>query len=161
MIKMNIGKNIKSYRKLAGLSQEELAKKIGVGRSTISSWEVDRTEPSLKDVNSIADALHCSEDALLGDWKDRAMREMDRYNVYRDALRSLGWDEVVVNQNGDTYSYELAEEEGNTWKSILTNGTISFEISAEDANKFENDISDFVAKRIQELMIKASRTIAR
>lgn len=37
-----IGKQILIFRKKEGLSQEELAAKIGVSRQTISNWELKR-----------------------------------------------------------------------------------------------------------------------
>ena len=36
---MEIGKKITELRKKRGLSQEELAEKVGVARQTISKWE--------------------------------------------------------------------------------------------------------------------------
>ena len=40
-----VGYKIKDYRKSFGLSQEELAKKIGVGKTTISNYEVGIRSP--------------------------------------------------------------------------------------------------------------------
>ncbi|MFR2200718.1 MAG: helix-turn-helix domain-containing protein [Lactococcus lactis] len=40
-----VGSKIKDYRKHFGLSQEELAKKIGVGKTTISNYEVGIRSP--------------------------------------------------------------------------------------------------------------------
>jgi Predicted transcriptional regulators len=40
-----VGSKIKDYRKSLGLSQEELAKKIGVGKTTISNYEVGIRSP--------------------------------------------------------------------------------------------------------------------
>ena len=40
-----VGSKIKDYRKYFGLSQEELAKKIGVGKTTISNYEVGIRSP--------------------------------------------------------------------------------------------------------------------
>ncbi|WP_204162922.1 XRE family transcriptional regulator [Lactococcus lactis] len=40
-----VGSKIKDYRKAFGLSQEELAKKIGVGKTTISNYEVGFRSP--------------------------------------------------------------------------------------------------------------------
>lgn len=40
-----VGSKIKDYRKYFGMSQEELAKKIGVGKTTISNYEVGIRSP--------------------------------------------------------------------------------------------------------------------
>jgi len=45
---MEIGNNIVNLRKKSGLSQEELAEKVGVARQTISKWELGETSPDLK-----------------------------------------------------------------------------------------------------------------
>lgn len=37
---MSVGKNIRKFRKLNKLTQEELANKLGVSDKTISSWEI-------------------------------------------------------------------------------------------------------------------------
>lgn len=63
---MSFGWNLKTLRTQAGLTQEELAQKIGSSQKTISSWEVGRTEPTMKDVVSICEALDCSMDKLTG-----------------------------------------------------------------------------------------------
>ena len=36
---MNLGTNLYNARKKSGLSQEEVAEKLGVSRQTISKWE--------------------------------------------------------------------------------------------------------------------------
>ena len=55
MTKQNIGKYIRKYRKERGMTQAELAAVIGTSRPNIGSWESDRTEPSINDVERLAD----------------------------------------------------------------------------------------------------------
>ena len=40
-----LGKNIKKLREKLGLSQEELAQKIGMHSNTIARWERDEVDP--------------------------------------------------------------------------------------------------------------------
>lgn len=70
MIKSNIGKCIRSMRQQAGFTQQEIADKMQVSRGTISSWEVNRTEPSINDVERLAHYFGCSKSELLGDYKN-------------------------------------------------------------------------------------------
>ena len=44
---MNLGNNLFNARKKSGLSQEEVAEKLGVSRQTISKWETDETLPDI------------------------------------------------------------------------------------------------------------------
>lgn len=56
---------IKSERANAGMSQEELATKLGVTRQTVARWEQGEDMPSQK-VKDMASLFHCSADWLLG-----------------------------------------------------------------------------------------------
>ena len=68
---MEIGKNILNLRKKNGLSQEELAGKIGVARQTISKWELGETSPDLKQAKELSKIFNVSLDELAGnDIKD-------------------------------------------------------------------------------------------
>ena len=48
---MIIGNKINQLRKLAGMTQEEVAEKLGVSRQTISKWEAGTTMPDLVKTN--------------------------------------------------------------------------------------------------------------
>lgn len=56
---------LKSERANAGMSQEELAGKLGVARQTLARWEQGEDIPSQK-VVIMASLFHCSADYLLG-----------------------------------------------------------------------------------------------
>lgn len=62
-----IGKNIVAQRKLAGLSQTELAKKSTLRRDYLSKIETGAVEPGLPTMRKIAKALDVSVDKLTGD----------------------------------------------------------------------------------------------
>ena len=61
-----IGGKIAELRKEQGLNQKELAKKIGVSRSALSLYEIDRREPDLETVKKIASLFGVTTDYLLG-----------------------------------------------------------------------------------------------
>lgn len=60
------GERIAEQRKKLGLNQEELAGKIGVSRSALSLYEIDRREPDLETVKKIASLFGVTTDYLLG-----------------------------------------------------------------------------------------------
>lgn len=61
---MNLGDNILSARKAAGLSQEALGEKLGVVSQTVSKWERGESAPDAMLLPPLADALGVSLDVL-------------------------------------------------------------------------------------------------
>ena len=45
---MTLGNSLYKARKRTGLSQEEVAEKLGVSRQTISKWETNETLPDIR-----------------------------------------------------------------------------------------------------------------
>ena len=64
-----IGQTIAKYRQQAGLTQEQLAEKLGVGNETVSRIERGVILPSLVRLSDIADHLNCRTEDL--DHNDR------------------------------------------------------------------------------------------
>ena len=62
-----LNENIKAIRKSKGLSQEELAVKLNVGRQTISKWENGLSVPDSDMLISISEALETPVSVLLGE----------------------------------------------------------------------------------------------
>ena len=87
MIKSNIGNNIKRYRVAADLTQIELAEKMGISRPTISSWEVNRTQPAMQDIQQLAEILDCSVHDLLGNYAENM--EINEYLSDPDLRRLI------------------------------------------------------------------------
>ena len=56
---------IKTRRLSLGMSQEDLAKRLGVKRTTVSQWEAGRNTPRTKMLQTIAEELMCSVGELL------------------------------------------------------------------------------------------------
>lgn len=61
-----LGKKIKELRKSSGMTQEELGKKLGVVKSTISLWESDSSEPNHAATIALAKLFGVTTDYLLG-----------------------------------------------------------------------------------------------
>ena len=71
-----IGKRIHELRKNNNMSQEELAKKLSVSSRAVIKWESGETEPSISNLNALADLFHVSADYLLG--RDGLSAKSDR-----------------------------------------------------------------------------------
>ncbi len=57
---------IKLLRESAGLTQAELAKRLGLSRSSVNSWEMGLTIPSTQYIVELAKKFDVSSDYLLG-----------------------------------------------------------------------------------------------
>lgn len=62
---MNIAESIRKYRKASGLTQEEMAKRLGVTTPAVSKWENGITNPDIALLAPIARLFHISVDTLL------------------------------------------------------------------------------------------------
>ena len=60
-----LGQRIAALRRHLGMSQAELAQRIGVSPSAVGMYEQDRREPSLAAVVTLSDTLGVSVDYLL------------------------------------------------------------------------------------------------
>jgi len=67
---VKIGTIIKEKRTKSGLTQEDLAKKLHVSRSTISNWEIDRNYPDIKLIVNISKVLNIPLEKLLKEDSD-------------------------------------------------------------------------------------------
>ena len=62
---MELGKQIREYRKRLNLSQDELAEKIFVSRQSISNWENDKTYPDIHSLLLLSSLFQVSLDNLV------------------------------------------------------------------------------------------------
>lgn len=60
-----IRENLKRLRAARGMTQAEVAQRLGVTRQAVSSYESGRTMPDLETLKRLADILGCDLDALL------------------------------------------------------------------------------------------------
>ena len=67
---MTTGQKIQALRKGRGLTQEQLAARLGVSRQAVSRWELDETLPDTQNLLPLKEALGVSLDTLLGSARD-------------------------------------------------------------------------------------------
>ena len=62
---MRLGNRLFHARKKQGLSQEDVAGKLGVSRQTVSKWETDETLPDIRQAKQMARLYNLSLDELI------------------------------------------------------------------------------------------------
>lgn len=62
----SFGEKLKELRKERSCGQIQLAKELGVGKSIISLWELDKCEPTLTNLIKISQYFGVSIDFLAG-----------------------------------------------------------------------------------------------
>lgn len=62
---MTLGKKLSGYRKLAGLTQQQLGERLNLSAQAISKWENDLAEPDLSALRTLAELYKVSVDELL------------------------------------------------------------------------------------------------
>ena len=77
--------NLKEIRKAHKKTQEELAKALGVSRSTIGMYESGAREPDFETLEAIADYFNVSMDDLAG---GSYLKREDDMEVWREELRA-------------------------------------------------------------------------
>lgn len=55
----------KALRKARNLTQDDLARRLGVGRTTVTMWETGQNRPRTADLTAIAEALGCDVNELV------------------------------------------------------------------------------------------------
>lgn len=76
---MNFSEKLKEIRKKEGISQEQLAEKIGVSRQAITKWETGKGLPDVENMVIIAEIFKTTIDELLMDSVAKAASETSVY----------------------------------------------------------------------------------
>ena len=91
---MSLGSSLYQARKKSGLSQENVAEKLGVSRQTISKWETDETLPDIRQSKGLATLYHVTLDELIEyDFDERQAQEMID-SVSEEAQARIDWNKV-------------------------------------------------------------------
>lgn len=91
---MSFASGLYHARKKSGLSQEDVAGKLGVSRQTISKWETGETLPDIRQSKRLAVLYHITLDELVEyDFDEQQAREMID-SVSEEAQSKIDWNKV-------------------------------------------------------------------
>ena len=84
-----VGERIRELREKFGISQADLAKRIGVSRSTESSWEAGLGSPNSACLIDLAKIFHVSTDYLLGIEKQLTINTRGLTDIQKKCLYDI------------------------------------------------------------------------
>lgn len=91
---MSLGSSLYQARKKSGLSQENVAEKLGVSRQTISKWETDDTLPDIRQSKWLAVLYGVTLDELIDyDFDEQQAAQMIE-SVSDEAQAKIDWNKV-------------------------------------------------------------------
>lgn len=85
-MKLNLGENLRGLRRASGMTQEQLADRMGVSYQAVSRWENGTTYPDLEFIPALANIFEVTTDSLLG-VPDRK-REAEAEEVFRQLAQA-------------------------------------------------------------------------
>ncbi len=86
---MEIGKNITAFRKDAGMTQEDLAGRIGVSAQAVSKWETGVSMPDILLLPVIADVFDVTVDELYNGRQSKEQRPIHTNEAPDAAFRAI------------------------------------------------------------------------
>lgn len=91
---MSLGNSLFNARKRSGLSQEDVAEKLGVSRQTISKWELDETLPDIWQSKHLSNLYHVTLDELIDFDVDVKEIEQMIENINEKTEQKIDWTNV-------------------------------------------------------------------
>ncbi len=90
---MELGKKIRQYRFKAGLTQEQLAEKLGIGAQSVSKWENAVAMPDITTLPLLAEIFGISIDELFDlTTEQRLNRIENRMDAEEELPQDVFWE---------------------------------------------------------------------
>lgn len=129
---MTIGEALKNHRVTQQMSQEEVATKILVTRTSISNWETGKTVPDSLNLLKLSTLYGCSVDELLK--KERAgMKKNFRTMTYGAGLKD-GTMRLKIETDASKFFQKGVEVKASV---DLETGEVTFFVEQEDLKKLK------------------------
>ena len=100
---MTLGKRIAENRKKLGLTQDQLAEKLGLTAQAVSKWENDQSCPDITMLPKLAEIFDITTDELLG---REVPPKVHTAEVVHDDEESSAFVEVHNEQDGWTFKWD-------------------------------------------------------
>ncbi len=165
---MELGKKISTLRKEAGLSQEQLAEKIGVSRSAIAKWESEKGMPDIENIVVLSEVFNKTTDYFLKDESNEdvvtgnALVEMEgcktsiqayigkTCNIILDGWNDGTYDAVIVGEDESFVFYRVNDKKNEKYGAIAKAHIVNIEVSQKKAMVFTAISKEyFVGKHVK------------
>lgn len=161
---MTFAEKLKACRKQAGLSQEQLAEKLGVSRQAVTKWETDAGIPDIENIMAISALFDISIDELLSNErgekkpKDYLYESITEYDIDEPKRYDMKF--------GGAKRFQLSGYEGEKIRVRLASNTLStlqndFKVKIDDIRKRidvdvirKNGISEATAKEAVSILVQ-------
>lgn len=102
---MELRDNIAERRRAAGLTQEDVASRLGVSRQTVGKWEAGRAIPELEKLVALCDLFGCTLDEIVGKARLESASEKETASLEAGAPFAL-----AETNGADANALELLDE---------------------------------------------------
>lgn len=114
--------NIKHFRKKCGLTQKELANKIGVSQNAVYNWETGKRDLSIDMIEKIANILDVTPNQLIGweplhaepliDEQETEIEHQAKQTEKELELRKLGYEPVDLLESRTRAAFQKLNRKG-------------------------------------------------
>ncbi len=153
---MTFAENLKNIRKQAGMSQEQLAEKLGVSRQAVTKWETEVGIPDVENIIAISALFDVSMDALFS--RERSLQKTDAFLFESVTEYDIDEPKRFDMKFGGAKQFVLSGCEGEKLRIRLASNTLStlqndFKVKIDDIRKRidvdvnrRNGVSEAMAK---------------
>ena len=135
---MTFAEKLKSIRKQAGMSQEQLAEKLSVSRQAVTKWETDTGTPDIENIMAISKLFDISIDDLFSN--ERGMKKTTEYLFESVTEYDIGEPKRYDMKFGGAKQFVLSGYEGEKIRVRLASNILStlqndFKVRIDDIKK--------------------------
>lgn len=161
---MTFAEKLKSIRKQAGMSQEQLAEKLSVSRQAVTKWETDAGIPDIENIMAISALFDISIDELLSN--ERGAKKPTDYLYESITEYDIDEPKRYDMKFGGAKQFQLSGYEGEKIRVRLASNTFStlqndFKVKIDDIRKRidvdvnrKNGVSETTAKEAVSIFVQ-------
>ena len=161
---MTFAEKLKSIRKQAGMSQEQLAEKLSVSRQAVTKWDTDAGIPDIENIMAISALFDISIDELLSN--ERGAKKPTDYLYESITEYDIDEPKRYDMKFGGAKQFQLSGYEGEKIRVRLASNTFStlqndFKVKIDDIRKRidvdvnrKNGVSETTAKEAVSIFVQ-------